>query len=71
MRSTTDDPLLRADVDLLRGAVELAAGSTEAAEQVLLRAAREVMTADAGRALHLLVIAGQAAALADDAQRRG
>jgi DNA-binding CsgD family transcriptional regulator len=64
-RSTTTDPLLQADVDLLTGAVELVAGSAESAEQVLMRAARGMQTRDPGRALHLLVIAAQAAALAD------
>jgi hypothetical protein len=65
VRSATEDPLLGADADLLRGAVELVSGSLESAEQVLLGAARDIRTADAGRALQLLVIAGQAAALAD------
>jgi DNA-binding CsgD family transcriptional regulator len=64
-RSTTTDPLLLADVDLLTGAVELVAGSAESAEQVLMRAARGMQTRDPGRALHLLVIAAQAASLAD------
>jgi DNA-binding CsgD family transcriptional regulator len=66
-RSTTADPLLQADVDLLVGAVELVAGSAESAEQVLMKAARGMQTRDPGRALHLLVIAAQAAALADHA----
>ena len=65
VRSVTEDPLLRADVDLLRGAVELVSGSTESAEQVLLKAARDMQSADPGRSLHLLVLAAQAAALAD------
>lgn len=64
-RSTSADPLLQADVDLLTGAVELVAGSAESAEHVLLEAARRMQASDPGRALHLLVIAAQAAALAD------
>jgi len=64
-RSVSEDPLLLADVSLIRGAVELVSGSTESAEQVLLKAAREVRSADPGRALRLLVVAAQAAALAD------
>ena len=40
-------------------------GSTESAEQVLLKAARDVQSADPGRARLLLVLAAQAAALAD------
>jgi len=64
-RSTTADPLLLADVDLLIGAVELVAGSAESAEHVLMRAARGMQARDPGRSLHLLVIAAQAAALAD------
>ena len=63
-RSTSADPLLQADVDLLTGAVELVAGSAESAEHVLLEAARRMQASDPGRALHLLVIAAQAAALA-------
>lgn len=66
-RSTTADPLLQADVDLLLGAVELVVGSADSAEQILMTAARAVLTRDPGRALHLLVIAAQAAALADHA----
>ena len=67
-RSATADPLLRADVDLLLGAVELVAGSPESAEHVLMKAARDMQASDPGRALHLLVIAAQAAALADHAE---
>lgn len=66
-RATTSDPLLEADVDLLVGAVELVARSAESAEQVLMRAARDMQSRDPARALHLLVIAAQAAALADHA----
>ena len=64
-RSVTEEPLLLADVSLIRGAVELVSGSTGSAEQVLLKAARDVQSADPGRALQLLVVAAQAAALAD------
>lgn len=67
-RSATADPLLQADVDLLLGAVELVAGSAESAEHVLMKAARGMQSRDPGRALHLLVIAAQAAALADHAE---
>lgn len=65
-RALTSDRLLLADIDLLRGAIELVAGSTEAAEQVLTRAARAVLDADPARGLLLLVIAAQAASLASD-----
>jgi DNA-binding CsgD family transcriptional regulator len=65
-RWSTSDPLLRADVDLLRGAVELVAGSADTAEQILVTAARDVLSIDPGRALHLLVIGAQAASLASD-----
>ena len=64
-RSMTEEPLLLADVSLIRGAVELVSGSTGSAERVLLKAARDVQSADPGRALQLLVVAAQAAALAD------
>ena len=67
-RSATADPMLQADVDLLLGAVELVAGSAESAEHVLMKAARDMHERDPGRALHLLVIAAQAAALADHAE---
>jgi DNA-binding CsgD family transcriptional regulator len=66
VRRTTRDPALRADVDLLHGAVELVAGSAESAERILLSAAHDVVATDPGRAMQLLVIASQAAALADD-----
>jgi len=66
-RSTSTDPFLQADVDLLVGAVELVAGSAGSAEQVLMKAARDMQPRDPGRALQLLVIAAQAAALADHA----
>lgn len=67
-RSATEDPLLLADVDLIRGAVELVSGSTGSAEQILVTAARDVQSADPGRALQLLVVAAQAAALADHSE---
>ena len=66
-RATSLDPLLQADVDLLVGAVELVTGSAASAEQVLMKAARGIQSRDPGRALQLLVIAAQAAALVDHA----
>lgn len=66
-RATSLNPSLQADVDLLVGAVELVTGSVGSAEQVLMRAARGIRWRDPGRALQLLVIAAQAAALADHA----
>lgn len=65
-RPLTSDPLLLADIDLLRGALELVSGSTDAAEEILVRAARSVVDADPARGLLLLVIAAQAASLASD-----
>src|ERR687898_814003 len=67
-RPLTSDRLLLADIDLLRGAIELVAGSTDAAGQILVRAARTVVDTDPARALQLLVIAAQAASLAADTQ---
>lgn len=64
----TSDRLLLADIDLLRGAIELVAGSTAAAGQILVRAARAVADTDPARGLQLLVIAAQAASLAADTQ---
>ena len=66
-RATSLDPSLQADVDLLVGAVELVTGSPGSAEQVLMKAALGIRSRDPGRALQLLVIAAQAAALADHA----
>ena len=67
-RPLTSDRLLLADIDLLRGAIELVAGSTDAAGQILVRAARAVVDTDPARTLQLLVIAAQAASLAADTQ---
>jgi DNA-binding CsgD family transcriptional regulator len=60
-RSLTSDPLLRADVDRLRGWIEFTAGSTLIARQVLVQAASDVAPIDPQRALGMLVAAAEAA----------
>ena len=66
-RSLTADPLLRADIDRLRGWIELSAGSALAARQILVKAARDVAASDPRRALEMLVAAAEAAWVASDA----
>jgi hypothetical protein len=66
-RSLTADPLLRADIDRLRGWIELSAGSALAARQILVQAARDVAASDPRRALEMLVAAVEAAWVASDA----
>ena len=64
--SLTDQRLLRADIEHLRGAIELGAGSAQTAVRILVPAAREVAAVDVGRALRMLVLAADAAGQASD-----
>jgi DNA-binding CsgD family transcriptional regulator len=66
-RSQTSHPLLRADLDRLRGWIEFSTGSTLAARQILLQAARDVAPVDAERALVMLVAAAESAWVDSDA----
>ena len=66
-RPLAADPLLRADIDRLRGLIELGGGMARRAYEILARAADEVAPLDAQRALELLATAGEAVAL--DANR--
>ncbi|SFU03365.1 AAA ATPase domain-containing protein [Geodermatophilus amargosae] len=60
-RHDTVDPLLRADVDALRGRIEWHIGSPETGRRIILKAAGEVAELDASRALGMRM---QATALA-------
>jgi DNA-binding CsgD family transcriptional regulator len=64
--SLTDQRLLRADIDHLRGAIELGAGSAQTAVRILVPAARDIAAVDVGRALRMLVLAADAAGQASD-----
>jgi hypothetical protein len=66
-RSHTSRPLLRADLDRLRGWIESGTGSTLAARKILLQAARDVAPVDAERALVMLVAAAESAWVDSDA----
>ncbi|MBY3552354.1 helix-turn-helix transcriptional regulator [Modestobacter lapidis] len=57
VRHTTDDPLLRADVDWLRGRIEWHIGSPQTGRRIVLRAARDVAPLDGGRALEMAMLA--------------
>lgn len=65
-RRMTSDPVQRADIDQLLGVTEMTTGVPAQACEVLLRAAEEVATLDADRALQLLNIASVAAVYAGD-----
>jgi DNA-binding CsgD family transcriptional regulator len=67
-RSLAAEPLMRADIDRLRGLVEVGIGSTVTARQILVDAAREVAGTAPGRALEMLIAAANAAAWAADIQ---
>jgi DNA-binding CsgD family transcriptional regulator len=56
-RAGTDDPLLRADVDWLRGRIEWHIGSPQAGRRIVLSAAREVAGLDGARALEMAMLA--------------
>jgi DNA-binding CsgD family transcriptional regulator len=56
-RHTTDDPLLRADVDWLRGRIEWHIGSPRTGRRIVLSAARDVADLDSGRALEMAMLA--------------
>ena len=64
--SLTDQRLLRADIEQLRGTIELGAGAAGTAVRILLPAAREVAAVDVGRALRMLALAADAASQASD-----
>jgi len=64
--SLTDQRLLRADIEQLRGTIELGAGAAQTAVRILVPAAREVAAVDVGRALRMLALAADAAGQASD-----
>lgn len=65
-RSRTEDPLLLADIDRLRGIIEMNFGSPRVSHGVLLRAARNVSDADPGRAREMAMIAAALAVFGAD-----
>ena len=56
-RIATDDPLLRSDVDWLRGRIEWHIGSPETGRRIVLTAARDVAGLDSARALEMAMLA--------------
>lgn len=54
-RALADDPVLRADIDRLRGRIEFNVGSAIDAHRILTRAAEQVAAHDAVRALEMAV----------------
>jgi DNA-binding CsgD family transcriptional regulator len=56
-RHATDDPLLRADVDWLRGRIEWHIGSPQTGRRIVLSAARDVAGLDPARALEMAMLA--------------
>ncbi len=65
-RPLVSEPIQRADIDRFLGLIEMTRGVPADACQLLLRAATEVAPIDGARALHMLNIAGLAAAYAGD-----
>jgi DNA-binding CsgD family transcriptional regulator len=65
-RPLVSAPIQRADIDRFLGLIEMTRGVPADACELLLRAATEVAPSDGERALHLLNIAGLAAAYAGD-----
>jgi DNA-binding CsgD family transcriptional regulator len=63
-RPLASEPIQRADIDRGRGLIELNLGIPAEAHDVLVRAARDVASVDAERALYMLGIASVAAAYA-------
>jgi DNA-binding CsgD family transcriptional regulator len=57
-RPIADDPLLRADIDRLRGRIHVVAGSAVDAHRIFVTATRDVADLDSGRALEMAAAAG-------------
>jgi DNA-binding CsgD family transcriptional regulator len=56
-RQRTSDPILTADVDMLRGRLEWSVGSSAVGHRIVMRAAREVAPYDPVRALEMAMVA--------------
>ncbi|MDX6367286.1 MAG: hypothetical protein QOK30_2362 [Nocardioidaceae bacterium] len=56
-RQRTSDPILTADVDMLRGRLEWSVGSSAVGHRIVIRAAREVAPFDPIRALEMAMVA--------------
>jgi DNA-binding CsgD family transcriptional regulator len=57
-RPIADDPLLRADIDRLRGRIQVVAGSAVDAHRIFVTATRDIAELDSGRALEMAAAAG-------------
>ncbi|HYO33311.1 MAG TPA: AAA family ATPase [Nocardioidaceae bacterium] len=57
-RLIADDPLLRADIDRLRGRAQVVVGSAMDAHRIFIRAARDVAVHDQERAVEMAALAG-------------
>ncbi|MEP6641914.1 MAG: helix-turn-helix transcriptional regulator [Gaiellales bacterium] len=55
-RRDATEPVLRADIDRLRGRIEWNVGSLQTGQRIIMQAAREVAAADSVRALELAVL---------------
>lgn len=58
VRLIADDPLLRADIDRLRGRLQVVLGSAVDAHRIFIRAARGVAETDQERAVEMAALAG-------------
>src|SRR3712207_1504459 len=65
-RHQTSDPILRADIDRIRGSIEIGVGSVVMAKDILVSATRSMVSIDPKRALRMLVLAAEAASYAAD-----
>jgi DNA-binding CsgD family transcriptional regulator len=67
-RLLTTDPVLGADVDLLRAWIELSVGSAVMARRLLVDAAKEIVEIDPHRAVEMLAAAAEATWIAGDSE---
>jgi DNA-binding CsgD family transcriptional regulator len=68
-RARTSDPILRSDIDRLRGRIELNVGTVALAIRIWSQAAREVVMSDRQRALEIAMIASAASTFVEVADR--
>jgi predicted ATPase len=67
-RPSASEPIERAEIDRCRGLIELNVGVPADAHQLFVRAAQEIATVDAERALYMLSLAAGAALYAGDSE---
>lgn len=65
-RQQTSDPMVRADIDRIRGSIEIGVGSVVKAKDILISATRSMAGIDSRRALRTLLLAAEAASYAAD-----